>query len=279
MTLPMPLIDHVVVNARDRLDEAAALWARLGFQVTPRGHHTLGSSNNLMILGNDYIELLGVLGEAQRTDVLDWPAGLNGIVFKTMDSDGLHATLQAAEAPVLPPQAFSRPVDMGDGRHAEAAFRTVRMEAGALPAGRMFFCHHLAPELVWHEPWRQHPNRVTGIKGVTLAVRDVEACVGLMRRVFGAEALLEGPTGAFLVAGLAWIAITSSERLATHDPEVAEALAGRADAMVELTLCTASVDAVRAALEAGGIEFRSDMPFRIVVPPSQAGGLRLEFIQ
>ena len=55
-----PILDHVVINVRDGLDAAAALYARLGFTLTPRGHHTLGSSNNLAILGTDYLELLGV---------------------------------------------------------------------------------------------------------------------------------------------------------------------------------------------------------------------------
>src|ERR1700712_4221331 len=111
--LPVPAIDHVVVNARDRLDEAAAIYHRLGFTLTPRGHHTLGSSNNLAILGTDYIELLGVVpGVGNRTDVLDWPAGLNGLAFKTFDSDATFAALQDAGAPVLPPQQFSRPVEM-----------------------------------------------------------------------------------------------------------------------------------------------------------------------
>ena len=61
MTLPVPTIDHVVINARDELDAAADLYARLGFTITPRGHHTLGSSNNLAIFGTDYLALVGVL--------------------------------------------------------------------------------------------------------------------------------------------------------------------------------------------------------------------------
>ena len=57
---PVPVLDHVVINVRDGLDAAAALYARLGFTLTSRGHHTLGSSNHLAILGTDYLELLGV---------------------------------------------------------------------------------------------------------------------------------------------------------------------------------------------------------------------------
>ena len=121
--VPVPVIDHVVINARDRLDEAAATYQRLGFALTPRGHHTLGSSNNLAVLGTDYIELLGVVpGVSDRTDLLDWPAGLNGVVFKTFDSDATFAALQGEGVPVLQPQEFS-PAGRDAGRHARRGAR------------------------------------------------------------------------------------------------------------------------------------------------------------
>ena len=47
-----PVLDHVVINVMGRLDEAAAQYQRLGFQLTERGYHTLGSSNNLAIFGD-----------------------------------------------------------------------------------------------------------------------------------------------------------------------------------------------------------------------------------
>ena len=62
---PVPTLDHVVVNVRDRLDEAAATYGRLGFTLTPRGYHTLGSMNHLAIFGTDYLELIA----AERDDV------------------------------------------------------------------------------------------------------------------------------------------------------------------------------------------------------------------
>ena len=56
--LPMPTLDHVVVNVRDRIDEALDTYQRLGFTMTPRGYHTLGSMNHLAILGTEYLELI-----------------------------------------------------------------------------------------------------------------------------------------------------------------------------------------------------------------------------
>ncbi|MFB9971850.1 VOC family protein [Pseudoroseomonas cervicalis] len=42
-----PAIDHVVIHVGPELDAAAERYSRLGFQLTERGHHTMGSSNNL----------------------------------------------------------------------------------------------------------------------------------------------------------------------------------------------------------------------------------------
>lgn len=252
--LPVPLVDHVIVNARDGLDATAELWTRLGFQLTPRGHHTLGSSNNLAILGNDYIELLGVMpGGAGRTDVLDWPTGLNGVAYKTLDSDGVHATLKGAGAPVLAPQQFSRPVDLGDGRSGEAAFRTVRLEQGAVPAGRMFFCHHLTPELVWHDPWRRHPNGAMGLAGMVIAAEEPEVFAALFTGLFGADAVRRSDGAVLLPAGLATIEVVTPAVLRRRMGDAAPDMAGRAQLMAALLVRTAGLDRARAALARGGV--------------------------
>lgn len=279
MTLPIPLIDHVVVNVRESLDEAAARWTQLGFQLTPRGHHTLGSSNNLAILGTDYIELLGVMpGGAGRTDVLDWPAGLNGLVFKTTDSERLYATLSDTGAPVLPPQAFSRPVDMGGDRTGDAAFRTVRLERDAVPAGRMFFCHHLTPDLVWHDPWRRHPNGAVGLQGLVIAAEDPGVYAALFALIFGEAAVRRTEAGIVLAAGLASVEVSTPEAVRGRFGTDAAELGGRTSAMVALIVRTSSLQLARAALEAGGAGVR-DGSGPIVVPATQAGGLVLMFVE
>src|SRR2546423_10690154 len=56
--LPLPqAIDHAVIAVRD-LDAAAGDFSELGFTLTPRGHHSIGSQNHCIMLGSTYIELL-----------------------------------------------------------------------------------------------------------------------------------------------------------------------------------------------------------------------------
>ncbi len=160
--LPVPTLDHVVVNVRDRLDEAHETYRRLGFTMTPRGHHTLGSMNHLAIFGTEYLELIAARpGDTGRPEILQSPIGLNGLVFGTEDSDAVYAALDAAGIAAEPPLQFSRPVELTSGAR-DATFRTVRLKPGVIEAGRVYFCHHFTRDLVWRDEWRHHANGVVG---------------------------------------------------------------------------------------------------------------------
>src|SRR4029077_7452522 len=137
--------------------------------LTPRGRHTLGSVNHLAMFTTDYLELLG-FGEdgAGRPELMPFPVGLNGLVFKTTDADLVHRHAAAAGLPVLPVQSFSRPV-MLDGVRHDARFRTTRLDPAQVAIGRVYFCEHQTPELVWRPEWQRHSNGACAIGRVVLA--------------------------------------------------------------------------------------------------------------
>ena len=153
-------LDHIVVHVQQRMAVAEQVFGDLGFTLTPRGYHTLGSINALAIFATDYLELLGLpTGEvAQRPELANAPAGLNGLVFKTDDADKTFAHLQALGVAGDPPKSFSRPVTLENGDMHEARFRTVALRSDAFTAGRLYFCEHLTPELVWRPEWQTHAN-------------------------------------------------------------------------------------------------------------------------
>jgi len=75
MTLPVATLDHVFINARDDLDHAADIYRRLGFTLTQRGYHSMGSMNHLAMFGTDFLELIAVpKGATIRRDLLDYPS-------------------------------------------------------------------------------------------------------------------------------------------------------------------------------------------------------------
>src|SRR5947209_6944138 len=192
MTLPPPVLDHVVIDVRDCMDEAARVFAGLGFQLTPRGHHTLGSMNHLMMFATDYLELLGFgAGGASRPELAPFPVGLNGLVFKTRDADAVHAHAQAAGLPIQPVQSFSRPVEL-DGVQQDARFRTTRLDPAKIAMGRVYFCEHLTPDLVWRPDWQRHPNGARAISRVVVVTPDPKRTAGLFRGLFGDAAVREG---------------------------------------------------------------------------------------
>ena len=105
MTLPAATLDHVVINARDDMDRAADIYRRLGFTLTERGYHSLGSINHLAMFGTDYLELIAVPKGAStgRMDLLTFPSGLNGLVFGSEDSAVTYESLAKVGVPVDPP--------------------------------------------------------------------------------------------------------------------------------------------------------------------------------
>jgi hypothetical protein len=276
-TLPMPTLDHVVVNVRDQIDLGLATYRRLGFTMTPRGYHTLGSMNHLAILGSEYLELIAAApGETRRAEILAAPIGLNGLVFGTDDSAAVYAALHEAGVPVEPPLEFSRPVELPGGAR-DATFRTVRLTPGTVPAGRIYFCHHFTRALVWRDEWRHHPNGAIGVARAVIAARDPSVLGGLFARMFGEDAIRRGQAGCSLAVGLSRFDVITPDELVREFGDAAPAADGRGDYMAALTIRTRSLEAAAAALAAGQIEGVRREPDHIVVPASETFGVTLEF--
>ena len=275
--LATPCFDHVVVNARDRLDEAQAAYTRLGFTLTPRGFHSLGSANHLAIFGTDYLELIAVAGETSaRQDILADPHGLSGLVFATEDSAVTYAGLAARGVPATLPLEFVRPVALPDGER-DARFRTVHVQPAAGRPGRLYFCHHFTRELVWRDEWRQHANGTVGVQRAVIASDEPSILRDLFGRMFGSAALADVPGGVSLVTGLGRIDVLRHDAVAALLGPAAGEAAGRAHYMAALTLRSRSLDAVRAALAAGGVAAQDERG-RVLVPASAAMGCPIEFV-
>jgi hypothetical protein len=168
-------LDHVVINTLFDMDRAAALLSKLGFTLTPRGYHSLGSINHLVMFEHDYLELIGLPSgtDVLRKDVLESPHGLNGLVFQAEDVDACQRALRDSGLAMLEPQSFSRPVTI-DGVEHLARFRTVRTAPELFEAGRVYYCQHYTPELVWHRPWMSHSNGVRALSELVVVTSNIE---------------------------------------------------------------------------------------------------------
>lgn len=179
-------IDHVVILVRD-LDKAQQAYARMGFTLTPRGFHTLGSQNHCLMFGGDYVELLAVPKPHPAmqyfTDFLATGEGLGAIALATDDAGGLHASLAADGIAADAPLDFSRPVEgLGNAR-----FRIVLLPPDASPGCRMFACQHFTREIVWRPEHQRHANGATQIAAVAVVAEDPESGAARYGRLLRAK--------------------------------------------------------------------------------------------
>ncbi|MBO1076729.1 VOC family protein [Roseomonas marmotae] len=278
--MPPPRFDHVVVYVEDQLDASAEAYQRLGFQLTERGHHTLGSSNHLAIFGTDYLELLGYEPARITKDSVLWnmPKGLGGLVFKPGADAGFRDAIVERGVPAEESREFSRPVDLPEGTR-DAKFRVTHLKPEVSFNGRVFFCHHFTPELVWRPEWQRHANGTTGIAEFIVASAEPERAAEPYRKLFG-DAPFETVDGGVALR-------TDKGRLLILTPEAARAHLGDAlpplpadgrDAMVGLILRTASLTQAKAALAAGGVPAREEAG-RLLVAAPDAFGLALGFVE
>jgi hypothetical protein len=269
------VLDHLVIDVRDRMDAAASAFAALGFQLTPRGHHTLGSMNHLAMFATDYLELLGFGADgANRPELAPFPVGFNGLVFKTDDADVVHAHALSAGLPILPVQAFSRPVAL-DGARQDARFRTTRLDPGKIAMGRVYFCEHGTPELVWRREWQSHPNGARTIARVIVATGEPRRTATLFGALFGPGAVAERANGCVIGAGTAQVELTLPGAIAAEFAEAAAEPAGRREYLVGLELKVQSLTDTKEFLRhVPGVRLE---PHRVVVPAAAAFNTTLAF--
>jgi hypothetical protein len=280
MALPAATLDHVVINARDDMDRAADIYTRLGFTLTERGYHSLGSMNHLAMFGTDYLELIAIPKGAQsgRMDLLTFPFGLNGLVFGSEDSTVTYNELTKVGVPVEPPVEFTRPVKYTGGQ-GDARFRTVRMKNNVVPYGRVYYCHHFTRELVWRDEWRHHANGTVAVARALIVEPDPAAGAKLYADMFGADNVRDIAGGKTVIVGNSRFDIVTEAALKSEFGACSPDAEGRKAYMAGLTFRTTSLTKAARALQAGKIEGVVQDKARVVVPATQAMNAVLEFVE
>lgn len=275
-------IDHAVVVVKD-LDRAAENWKRLGFTVSPRGTHStkMGSGNYTIMLGSDYIELLGVLVETDhnaptRTFLARTGGGIERVAFTTLDAAAGAEEIRARGFEPLGPTDFERPVTMPDGTQSAAKFRVFQWPVDEAPGGlRIFACQHKTRETVWIPELQKHANTAKGIDRVIIVSPRPEADAQHLARMIDGE-VRGGSNGAFLVpsgSDRADFAFMTRYQLAQQLPGVSlSGLPERGGAALVLR----AGDLAAAEKAAGAVGLRSGSA--IVVPPAAANGVMLAFV-
>lgn len=272
-------LDHVVIAVAD-LDAAQAAYAAMGFTVTPRGHHTVGSSNHCLMLGSDYIELLaspaGDPHPSRRyyTDFLAAGEGIAGIALATDSARGLYTEMLWADFAPADPLDFSRPVSLPDGTH-DVRFRITQLDPARTPGAKLFACEHLTRELVWRPAWQWHANGAYAIAAVAMVVDDVPGTASVYGRLFDAPPLPIAE-GLLVDTGGAPLAFMNAAALAARLPGVVVG-AHAAPTAAALFVRVADRDIAEHALEAGGLRPQRMPDGAVAVGADRAHGVALVF--
>ena len=275
MVPPSPILDHIVIDVRDRIDEAALRFGALGFQLTPRGYHSLGSSNHLAIFATDYLELLGFGTGSGRPEIQPFPIGLNGLVFKADDAERIYRHALAAGLPIQPVQSFSRPVTIA-GETRDACFRTTHLDPKEVPMGRVYFCEHLTPELVWRPEWQAHPNGARAITRVVVVTPEPQRTAALFHALFGSASTADDGR-LIVVAGAGRVELAPPAALVVEFGDAAADPAGRSEYLAAAAYKVTSLPEIARLLSPiAGLRVEDR---RVVVPAAAAFNTTLVFTE
>jgi hypothetical protein len=270
-------IDHVVITVRD-LDAAYSSFHRMGFTLTPRGHHTLGSQNHCVMFGNDYFELLMVPqrlpGREYYFDFVRVGDGLAAIALKTDNARGAYGELSAAALAPSEPVDFSRPVQLPEGVRS-ASFRTTQLGREQTPGGQVFLCQHFTRNVVWRPEYQGHANTATGLAAVAIVSQDVPGTAAAYERLLDCKAkpIVEG---LLVNTGDTPIAIVGERTLAKKLPGVW--ITGRRQpCMAALFIHVADRKAAEKALRSGGFHPMRMPDGSVAVGAAEAHGVAMIF--
>lgn len=275
-------LDHVAHFVPD-IDRASRALERLGFTLTPFSaqSHRLepggplmpaGTGNRCVMLESGYLEFLTPTGDTmianQLRAAIKRHVGVHLIAFGTATPEIDHARLSQAGFEPLHPVELQRNIERASGTGV-ARFTVVRVLPGCMPEGRIQFCRHHTPELLWQPRWMRHANGAAALTGVLVCVEDPEGTAQRYSRFTGLPPHL---------AGNCWRIDTSRGFLLFVPPETVQRRFGITPPALPwiagYTLSCDRVQSARSRLLAAGFEVRSlDAGRFFVVLPPELGGL------
>ena len=212
-------LDHVAYFM-PHIEAASGALGKLGFLPTPFSEqsHRLEpggplvptcTGNRCVMLRRGYLEFLTPTGDTNvahqlRTAIKRY-VGAHSIIFGTSAPDIDYARLEKAGFGPLGPVALQRQIETAESTET-ARFTVVRTPPGAMAEGRIQFCQHHTPQLLWQERWLTHPNRATALTGVVICASDPRETAqryvrytGLLAQVSGSVWRVDTARGCLLV--------------------------------------------------------------------------------
>ncbi len=282
-------IDHVIAGAADfRALEAA--FARLGFHVTGGGLHPWGGTRNrIIVLGEGYIELLGIADAAKASRALTerfgrTSAGWVGFALQSADIQREAAEMRERGVDARGPTAGQLVAPSGVTR----GWHTVMLGgedlwAAAEPVPFLIQHHSKGAvhqvELAGAGGLSPHTNGVTRLCEVSIAVRDLDQASERFRLAYDLRPQGDAVRDDGLGASALTMQLASGERIVLAKPTgpgIAHERIERAGEGVCRVSVTADLHAAAAFLHAAGVGFQQ-APGSLGVDTRDTLGIPLRF--
>lgn len=194
-------LDHLAHWVPD-IDAAAARLEQLGFALTPYSRQLMppvpgadpapaGTANRCIMLEQGYVEILTPEGDTPNAATLrqgiQRHVGVHLVCFGAADADDTAARLAQHGFQPLPPVHLQRRIGTETGEGL-ARFTVLRLPPGVMEEGRIQYCVHHTPELLWQQRWLDHPNGAVGLASVMMLVAKPRDAARRYERFLGRRA-------------------------------------------------------------------------------------------
>lgn len=195
------ILDHVA-HFVPHMDNAAPALEKLGFTMTPfsaQSHRietggpltSAGTGNRCLMFKSGYVECLTPTADTQIAhqlrDAMQRYTGVHLLALGTAAPDVDHTRLAAQGFAPLPPVALQRQISVPGGDDT-ARFTVVRVPPDRMAEGRVQFCQHHTPGLLWQPQWLSHNNHATALTAVFICAADPADTAGRYSRFTGLNA-------------------------------------------------------------------------------------------
>lgn len=282
-------IDHIVHAVHD-LDAAAALYARLGFQVGARNRHApeWGTQNHVVQLPGTFVELLtvadasGIVPHGKRLFSFgahnrDFLARRQGLSMLVVEGHGAADAEHFRTVGIgdFEPYNFEREARRPDGTAVKVAFTLAFAADAKTPDIGFFTCRHRYPENFWNPAFQVHGNTAVAVSGITMVADDPAAHRAFLSAFMSEDAVAEDASmGIKLMAGRgSKVAVirpaTFRRQFGFEAPETHHGAQ-----LAALHVAVRDLSVARDTLRANRVPY-SEQPDRVLIGPQAALGATL----
>jgi len=274
-------IDHLMLSVSDS-EEAATVFSRMGFEITPRGQLP-GMSNRLICFENhgqnvpNFVEMMSLddpkTAPPSMAQALETPDRPVLMVAASADAQITHARLDRNGLGVAPVIEGGRDWTLPDGEVIDLAFSVVLPKVGSTPI-YWIACEHKTPQHYLRETFTRHKNGSMLMGKIIAVAQDPSTAARHYHAHWGAN-LTEQNNGSVIAScGQVQLVIHTPDSFAASFPNID--IARDEDHIVGFAVTVRNIDLVQKTLRDNSFTPKA-LGDALVLDPSQCCGCLVIF--